>query len=219
MGIFSILAMKPAKSGEIFETGIYAIQNQRNCLYVIKASDGYIAIDAGSNANTAKKRLAEFEIGLPEVKSVFLTHSDYDHTAALAIFARAKIYMGEDEAQMIDGTAKRSPLLGYNALPGGMAPGSAGLVGDGQKLSLGDRAIECIKAPGHTPGSMAYLVDGKYLFTGDAFGLGSGGPQIHPFTMDKKTAGESIEKLGETMKGSEIVLTSHYGLYMPKNPK
>jgi glyoxylase-like metal-dependent hydrolase (beta-lactamase superfamily II) len=211
--------MKPAKSGKILESGIYALQNQRNCLYLIESGDGFIMIDAGSDGKQITQKLAEIEIGPSKVKYVFLTHSDSDHTAALDLFINAQIHMSEDELQMIDKTKKRSFLLGYNALPEKISPDSICLLADRQKLTLGGREIECIKAPGHTPGSMVYLLDKKYLFTGDAFGVAGNTVKIHPFTMDKKTAGISIKNLDGIIKESEMVITSHYGFFMSNELK
>lgn len=219
MSIFSILAMKPAESGKIPGTGIYAIKNQRNCLYLIESDDGYIMIDAGSNVKTVKQKLSEFEIDQSDVKSVFLTHSDYDHTAALALFTNAQIYMSEDELQMIDDRVKRSSILGYNALPNGISSDSIVLLADKQKLILGGCTIECIKSPGHTLGSMVYLLDGKYLFTGDAFSVIKGAAEVHSFTMDREIAGISIKNLDGVIRRSKMVITSHYGFYMSNDLK
>ncbi len=41
-------------------------------------------------------------------------------------------------------------------------------VDDGQTFQLGDVEIEALHIPGHTLGNLAYLVDGKYLTTGDS---------------------------------------------------
>jgi glyoxylase-like metal-dependent hydrolase (beta-lactamase superfamily II) len=60
---------------------------------------------------------------------------------------------------------------------------------------------------------MVYLLDKKYLFTGDAFSVTKKAAGIHPFTMDEKKAKMSIENLSEIIKESEIVITSHYGFY------
>lgn len=42
------------------------------------------------------------------------------------------------------------------------------LVKDNEVLYIGDIKIEAIPVPGHTAGHLAYLIDDKYLFTGDA---------------------------------------------------
>jgi glyoxylase-like metal-dependent hydrolase (beta-lactamase superfamily II) len=38
---------------------------------------------------------------------------------------------------------------------------------NGQVLSFGENSLEVIHSPGHTPGSTSFLLDGRFLFTGD----------------------------------------------------
>ena len=45
---------------------------------------------------------------------------------------------------------------------------------DGQRLAVGGLEVEVIHTPGHTPGSVCYLVDGN-LFTGDTLFVGAVG--------------------------------------------
>lgn len=52
--------------------------------------------------------------------------------------------------------------------------GPAGHIGGGMTFELGTRIVEVLDAPGHTPDSMAILVDGR-LFTGDALFVGGAG--------------------------------------------
>ena len=66
-------------------------------------------------------------------------------------------------------------------------------------------------APGHTPGSMAYLLDDRILFSGDALRIGRGKAEIHPFTEDRKKARSSIDELLRIGRAKEI-LSSHYGM-------
>jgi glyoxylase-like metal-dependent hydrolase (beta-lactamase superfamily II) len=45
---------------------------------------------------------------------------------------------------------------------------------DGDVLKLGDARVEVIHTPGHTPGSVCFLVEGN-LFTGDTLFVGAAG--------------------------------------------
>ena len=47
------------------------------------------------------------------------------------------------------------------------------LLHDGQTLEIGGVRIECFLVPGHTWGHMVYLIDDKYLFTGDTLWFGA----------------------------------------------
>ena len=214
LGLFScvsMLAMKPAETGLIPGTGIYAVKNNRNNMYFIKTDSGYIMVDAGSNSKTIEASVNEAGIDVNDVKWILLTHSDYDHVAGLHLFPNAGINMSEDEFPLINGTIKRN-VFTRNKLPSGIDINTISLLRDNQELSFNGTSIRCIKAPGHTNGSMLFLVDGRYLFTGDAFKVTGGKTGVHPFTMDAKLAKKTIEQLEETINGSAIVLTSHYGL-------
>jgi glyoxylase-like metal-dependent hydrolase (beta-lactamase superfamily II) len=213
---FPMLTMKPAKTGQIEDTNIYAVKNGISTVYFIKTGSGYIMIDAGSNLKKLESSLKEVNIGIDDVKWILLTHSDNDHVAGLTLFPNAEIYMSEDEFPMINGAIKRSFLFGKNTMPERIDIDSITLLTDYEELSFGETEIKCIKAPGHTNGSMLYLADGKYLFTGDAFRINNGNIKVHPFTMDTKLAKLTIEQLYETIHMSSIILTSHYGAVIYK---
>lgn len=207
-----LLFMKPVESGEIFDTGIYAVKNNINSLFFIKSDNGYIVVDAGSDVEAVKSGMAQASIDVSDVKYVLLTHSDYDHVASLAIFSNAEILMSADEVQMIDGSTKRN-AFSSNTLPDGVISDQITLLSDGRELNLGGHTIQCVKAPGHTLGSMAFLVDGNYLFTGDAFKVSNNVMMVHPYTMDGKAAKDSILRLDDVRASSEYVFTAHYGYY------
>ena len=207
---FPLLSLKPAETGPIPSTGIFAVKNRSGCAYFYSTNDGYVLIDAGSDAKKFEASLYEEGINVNDVRWIFLTHSDYDHVAALAMFPNAEIYMGEDELPLLNGAVKRSIIL-RNKLPDGISIDKTNLLRDGQELTCGGIKVECLKTPGHTIGSMSYMVSDRYLFTGDAFKLVKGVMGVHPFTMEVKLAKQSMERLKETMNKSSLVLTSHYG--------
>ena len=211
-----MLVMSPAGTGQLSGTGIYCVRNAINTVYFINTSSGYIMVDAGSDRPKIETSIQEIGIDKNDVKWILLTHSDYDHVASLALFPNAAIYMNGDEFPLINGTVKRSPF-GGNSLPEGISVNSINSLLDGQELSFGGVGIKCIASPGHTPGSMMYLVDGRYLFSGDAFKVSKGKIGVHPYTMDAKLAKNTMERLKDTINGSSIVLTAHYGYY--ENPK
>ena len=206
---YPMLSMSPTETGFVNDTGIFAVKNGFATVYLIDTEAGFIMIDAGADAAGLEKALKEEGIGLDDIKWILLTHSDFDHTGGLASFTKADVYMSEDELGLVDGTVKRSFFAG-NSLPQTVA---AVLLKGDDELLFGKVKVGCIKAPGHTDGSMAYLIDGKYLFTGDAFGIKNGSMIVHPFTMHKKQAAETIENLRETVKSSKLVLTAHYGSF------
>lgn len=84
---------------------------------------------------------------------------------------------------------------------------------DEQEINIGGRTIKCIKAPGHTTGSMAYIVDKDYLFSGDCFRVRDNKLLVHPFTRDEQLSKDSIKKLYDAIGGTKLTFTTHYGCY------
>jgi len=203
--------MNPTETGNISGTDVIAINDGMNSVYLVETESGYILFDAGSNMKRVESTLNENDININDVKWVFISHSDSDHTSSLPLFPNAEVYMSENEIPLIDGTVKRN-LFSSNNLPIGID--DIIRLNDGQSLLLGDVKIECINVHGHTNGSMVYLVDEKYLFTGDAFKYSKGELRVHPFTMDKTQSLKSIEMLRGIIHGGELtVFTSHYGYF------
>ena len=213
-GLFSnlpLLAMDPVKTGEIPNTDIYAVKDMMCTVFFINTGSGYIMIDAGMNPKKMEAALDKAGIHTNEIKWIFLTHSDGDHVGTLPLFSNAVIYMSEDELALINGTVKRS-ASGGNTMPPGIDINAIVLLSKGQEMSLNNTKVSCIKAPGHTDGSMLYLIDDKYLFTGDAFKIKKGIISVHPFTKDKELSMKTIEQHRETVRSS-VVFTAHYGYW------
>lgn len=208
---YPMLVMKPVQTGKVSNTDVYAAKNKLNSLYLVPTEKGYILIDAGSDAKVALSALKELSIDPEDIRYVLLTHSDYDHTGTLEQLPNAQIYMGEDELQLLNGTTKRN-LFQYNTLPDGVKEDEIQLLRDQQALDLGGTQVICYKTPGHTPGSMSFLVDQKYLFTGDAAQVDEGLMKVHPYTMDKETAEKSIQKIAGLCKKDQYLFTAHYGV-------
>ena len=207
-----ILSMKPVDTGEVSGTDVIAIKNNSNNLFLIETDDGYIVIDAGSDADKVEKSLGEMSVDIKQIRYVFLTHTDYDHVAAISSFTDAQIFVSEDELQMLDGNTKRN-LFSRNSLPSEINMSSLVLLSDEQEIDLGGHIMQCIETPGHTPGSMSFLLDEKYLFTGDAVMVKNNTMGVHPFTMDKETAESSMKRIDEILDRSQFIFTAHYGYY------
>jgi glyoxylase-like metal-dependent hydrolase (beta-lactamase superfamily II) len=186
--------------------GIITINNDFVNFYLIPTKQGLIAVDAGGNLNKTVQELKQLSIDPRDVIAVFLTHSDYDHIAAVKLFKQAEIYLPKDEEQMINGKTHRQ-LIFNNSLPVHYH-----LFSDRNQIWIGNDSIEGFATPGHTPGSMAYLVDKKYLFTGDTLSLKNGHAKLFNsfFNMDSKTEKKSIQKLS-TIPGIQYIFTAHYG--------
>jgi len=197
-----IKKMNPAETKEIIH-GLFSIKDTFVNLYLIKDSSQYIAVDAGNNAKNVSEELKKLDINPNQIIAVLLTHTDGDHVAALRLFKNAKVYLSLQEEGLINGTKSRFLIFGnkidakdYKTLE------------DGQNINIGKVSIKGILTPGHTPGSMCYLVNGRYLFTGDAFI-----PGVKVFTKFKKSnklnAIRSINRLIEHFDVNTMIWPGH----------
>lgn len=79
-------------------------------------------------------------------------------------------------------------------------------------IKNGDIKIKGILTPGHTPGSMCWIINDKYLFIGDAMSIKSGKAELFNsiFNMDDDLQARSLKKLAK-LKGIKYVFSDHYG--------
>ena len=200
-----IRKMTPVETKEIVD-GIYAIQDGYVNLFIIKAGESYIAMDSGNHADHVQRELNRMNIDPKKVAAVFLTHSDVDHAAGLSLFRNAVIFISKQEEQMIDGRTTRFLVL-KNKINHPYE-----LLEDNQVLTISDLSIKGIPTPGHTPGSMSYLINDIWLFTGDSMSLKEGKVLAFNdvFNMDSKTQETSLNMLSH-VAGVSYIFTAHYG--------
>jgi glyoxylase-like metal-dependent hydrolase (beta-lactamase superfamily II) len=179
--------------------------------YLIKCDSGYIAIDAGLLASTTAKGISRNKILPDDVKYVFITHADIDHQRAAELFKNAAIYISAPEIEMINHNVPRISILPF--IKNYFTHENYKTLNDGDELWIGKKRIKCILLPGHTDGSMGYIVDGKYLFSGDAFRIKKGKltpPHKKLFVMNLDMMNKSIENVNK-LKGIAYIFTSNSG--------
>lgn len=196
--------LKPMDTAEIIEN-IFVVRDGYANMFFVKTSEQYIAIDAGKNPKNVEKEINKLNIPLEKVSAVFITHSDYDHIASVNLFPNAQIYISKEEEKMIDGSTFRL-LISKNKFKADYKT----LENNGI-IKVENTTIEGILVPGHTYGLMCYLINGKYLFTGDAIGLKNGKVKIlnHFFNKDSKMLRQSLIKLSERTE-IQYIFTAHF---------
>ncbi|MDR2233138.1 MAG: MBL fold metallo-hydrolase [Tannerella sp.] len=132
-------------------------QMYNESLYLIEGSDSAVLIDAGTAIADLDRIVASIT---SKPVTLVATHVHPDHTGL---------------------SINRFPLIWIHPgdtvnIPWVMADykGEIRFLKDGQMFNLGDRQLEVVHTPGHTPGSVTF-VDAKagYGFSGDAFGSGN----------------------------------------------
>lgn len=202
---FEIGKMSSLETGEIVE-GVFAVQDTYVNMFLIKAGDRYIAVDAGNKPENIKQGLDALKIDPQDIMAVFLTHSDSDHIAGLSLFKNAVIYLPKAEEQMINGQTSRF-LFMKNKLRHKYE-----LFEDNAQLNISGVTIKGISTPGHTPGAMCYIVNDIFLFTGDSMSLKKGKVNLfnNLFNMDSKTQ-QISQKRVSGLPGVKYIFTAHYG--------
>ena len=117
-------------------------------MFLLEGTEKALLIDSGLTTKNAKE-LAE---GLTKKPLILLnTHSDGDHIAGNEAFG--SFYMHPADEPNYRKMGKTGTLLP---------------VEDGDVIDLGERPLQIISIPGHTPGSIAVLdLNNRILFSGD----------------------------------------------------
>ncbi len=130
-------------------------------------------IDAGIDPK-AKEVLAVLRyqnLGPEAIRAIFLTHGHSDHSAGVEAFPQADIYVSEGDKGVVEGTAAPEgflPGLGGKQSHSSVADASKlHVISDGEAVTIGGKTIRAFAVPGHTRGSMVYLI-GNTLHLGDA---------------------------------------------------
>jgi hydroxyacylglutathione hydrolase len=197
----------PEDTGQITDN-VYAVKVRDVNLFLYAVGQHILAFDAASAGDDLQEELKRLPIAPKSVTHLFLTHTDADHAGGLALFPGARLYLSSDEEQMIDGETARFLRVVHNA----RIDRPYTLLTGGDVVDAGGIKIQAIATPGHTPGSMSYLVDDRFLFTGDTLVLRN--EQVHPFyrlfNMDTATQKQSIRKLAG-LRNVALLCTAHTG--------
>ena len=211
---------KPLNTGRIDERVACVREWIANIFFYTK-NGTTIMIDAGYNYDRLQEKMTWLDIDPASIKHILITHQDTDHVGALEtdsdqLFKDAKVYIGEIENRYLTGEARRRVIHGLYKLPLVKIHNKKVLLQDGQVLNIDGIKIECLLVPGHTWGHMVYLIDDKYLFTGDTiwFGVDGGYSFLSTLAEDNKVAVRSLEKLEDNLRarsGEIMVITGHTG--------
>jgi len=148
--------------------GVRMIRDSDNDkMFLIRGTRSYALIDSGMGRGALRDYISQFTGGLPLV--AIWTHSHGDHIGQADQFIAGSMeYVGEADRPAV------ADFLERHGASREQIAEHLQSVGDGSKIDLGDRALEIVTVPGHTPGSIVVLdPTGGNLFTGDTFGNNS----------------------------------------------
>ncbi|MFO7988150.1 MAG: MBL fold metallo-hydrolase [Desulfotignum sp.] len=179
------------------------------------SKEGLVLIDAGMDLELIRGTEVD-GLGFQDIRHCILTHCHIDHTAVCAGLARdlpeIRFY-----AHALDAVPIEEP--GHD---GRTAAGWYGITYEpvclyqqfdaDTVLTLGRMDFHCMHTPGHTPGSIAVVVEtaGKKVL----FGQDLHGPFSDDFLSNLTDYRRSMERLLKLE--ADILCEGHYGIFQPK---
>ncbi len=150
---------------------------QPSAAYAIETPEGLVLVDSGldDNAGPLRAEMARLGLNWRRVRAVFLTHTHGDHCGGaqfLRALAKAKVYAGRGDAPTLRAGSPREAFFSTFHMPGRVPhPTTVDVeLSGGEVFDFGDVRIRAIAAPGHTSGSICYLMERgglSVLFSGD----------------------------------------------------
>lgn len=190
-------------------------------IFFYRRGETTIMIDAGYNYDRLAEKMGWLEIDAKSIRHILITHQDTDHVGAveadgLGLFKKAKLYIGEIENRYLTGEVRRRVMHRLYKLPQVTINNKKQLLKDGETFKIGDIKIHAFLVPGHTWGHMVYMIDDKYLFTGDTiwFGADGGYSFISALAESNKLAVRSLGILEQKLKKmcvKPLFITGHTG--------
>ena len=211
---------KPLNTGWIDEH-VACVREWVANIFFYRKGGTTIMIDAGYNYDRLQEKMGWLDIDPGSIRHILITHQDTDHVGAVeadspGLFRNAVLYVGEIENKYLTGQVRRKVIYHLYKLPQVTINNPKQLLKDGDTLHIGDIKIQCFLVPGHTWGHMVYLVDDKYLFTGDTlwFGADGGYSFISALAENNKLAVQSLYDLEARLKAlgvQPLFITGHTG--------
>ena len=211
---------KPLNTGWIDEN-VACVREWVANIFFYRRGETTIMIDAGYNYDRLAEKMGWLEIDAKSIRHILITHQDTDHVGAveadgLGLFKKAILYIGEIENRYLTGEVRRRVMHRLYKLPQVTINNKKQLLKDGETFKIGNIKIHAFLVPGHTWGHMVYLIDDKYLFTGDTiwFGADGGYSFISALAESNKLAVRSLGILEQKLKKmcvKPLFITGHTG--------
>ena len=140
-----------------------------NSYFLVNDKKQAVVIDSGENYKKIKQVSEQYGF---DIKAVLFTHAHFDHAGNAKKLQDdgAKIYISKTDAPKLLNEDNLGSSFGrkFDYLTADYT------FSDGEILNICDITIKVIATPGHTDGSVCFMVDNA-LFTGDTLFLGSVG--------------------------------------------
>lgn len=211
---------KPLNTGWV-DDNVACVREWVANIFFYRKGDTTIMIDAGYNYDRLEEKMGWLGIAPKSIRHILITHQDTDHVGAVeadspGLFRKATLYIGETENKYLAGEKRRKVIYHLYSLPQVTIQNEKVLLKDGQIIYIDGIKIESFLVPGHTWGHLVYLIDDRYLFTGDTlwFGADGGYSFISSLAEDNRLAVQSLAGLERKLRERNLrpmILTGHSG--------
>ena len=133
-------------------------------LLIDEESKEAILIDLGGDFTQIKNELEKNNVTL---KFILNTHGHFDHIMGerdAQNIVDVPVFVHENDKNMVENLPKQLERFGF--VQNAESPKNIKTFTENDTFKLGDKEIKVIHTPGHTPGSVCFLID-KSLFSGD----------------------------------------------------
>ena len=173
-----------------------------NCYIIVSKKDNAaIVIDAGGDHEEILRTLKKYNLTL---ELLINTHAHFDHVGGvrpLQDVTGAKFLLHREDISLLDCLNDQTDAFG---LPSISIPKVDGPLADNEEIPIGNEVIRVIHTPGHSPGSVCFLIDDA-VFVGDTLFAGSiGRTDLY---------GGSYEKIIHSIKTRLFTLKEHVIVY------
>jgi len=203
-----------AITSEIWQVGGAGFTSPEDAAVYLLCCDGRAAVvDAGCGGQSERLRENVLACGVSfdQVDYLLLTHCHFDHTggaeALRTEFGCAVAVHDQDADPLSQGDSLRTAAHWYGRT---MPPLHVDVILSGaeSQIQLGSRPVRVIHTPGHTPGSVVYLVESDGLQV--LFGQDVHGPLHADFGSDPRAYRQSLKRMADL--GADILCEGHYGI-------
>lgn len=205
-------------TGEIFQVGGGPLSSPEDAaIYLINFNGHAALIDAGSGRETDRllANIRSCGVNLNQIEYILLTHCHFDHTGGVPELKSrlgCSIVAHELDAGFLergDSEARAADWYGSFSEPFSI---DRKLRGEKEEIELGWRIVRAVHVPGHSPGSVVYLVESEghlVVFAQDVH------EPLHPsFHSNREDYIRSLKLM--IALNADILCEGHYGIHRGK---
>ena len=186
-------------------------------VYLIKVEGQSGLVDAGTGQATDRiiKNIEDCGVEPEKIKYLLLTHCHFDHTGGarqMKALTGCQIIAHELEVPFLEKPDQEVTAARWYGAKLEPFVVDRKIKGQRERITLGERIIEAIHIPGHSPGSLAFMMESEGMKV--LFGQDVHGPLDPSLLSDRAKYVQSLKLL--ISLEAEILCEGHYGVIRGK---